>query len=221
MKNILLTLILGILLIGIASGEIQSLGTAKQGDCITLKQSYSNSSYSNISAVTFPNKTTISNEWRMTKNGIMFNYSFCNTHDLGEYQIDGHTSVDGIDTNWGYDFEVTTTGYKLDTSKSIIIFIGLGIMLLIGILLFIFGIYTKGIIKVFSIGLAVLLIAFSFGYTINILNAGIGEYTGLIGSFNGLYFLITVLLSVGGIGLILFLIYVAFQYFNKLRGFRD
>ena len=180
----------------------------------------SNTTSFNIT-ISYPNGTTFLNNVATTPQGNgAFNYTTSFT-SLGIYKVqmfcyNGTYSFSNEGT-----YEITNTGFKLDTSKSIVIFIGLGIMLLIGILLFIFGIYTQGIVKVFSIGLSILLISFSFGYTINILDAGIGEYTGLINSFGSLYFLITVLLIVGGIGLILFLIYASFQYFNKLRGFKD
>jgi sensor histidine kinase YesM len=171
--------------------------------------------------ISYPNGTTYINNKQATALGngafsYLTNFSILGIYPVQTFCWDGTYSYSSTGT-----YEITNTGYKLDTSKSIVIFIGLGIMLLIGILLFIFGIYSQGIIKLFSISLSILLIAFSFGYTINILDAGIGEFSGLIGSFNGLWFLFTVLLSVGGIGLVIFLIYVTFKSFSKTRGFED
>jgi hypothetical protein len=51
-----------IIIIGCVSAEVESLGIAKQGECITLKQSCTSCAYVKINAVTYPNKTTINTE---------------------------------------------------------------------------------------------------------------------------------------------------------------
>ena len=187
--------------------------------CIDVNNSYcSNSTILKLNSE-YPNGSNALDNKQLTANPTYFNITLP-TDALGIYNdILVSNTTNGTITEFCH--EVTFTGYKLDTSKSIVLFIGLGIMLLIGIMLFTFGIYTKGIIKVFSLGLSILIIVFSVGYTINILNIGLGEYSTLLGSFNGLYILLIGLLSAGGIGILLFLVYAAFEYFNKQRGFKD
>ena len=211
-------LFLIVLILTTIEGVNASLGSYKQGECVQIKTILNTTSV-NISTINYPNSTIAITNQAMTRNGYSFNYSFCNTSTLGTYVYD---YVDTITGNvYVNDFIITTTGYELNTSKSIVILIGLGIMLLIGVLLFIFGIYTKGIVKVFTIGLSILMIAFSLGYSINVMSAGVGEFSSLINGFNGLWFLVTVLLICAGAGLVLYLIVVSLKAFNKTRGFED
>jgi hypothetical protein len=171
--------------------------------------------------ISYPNGSTYLNNVQTTAQGNgAFNYT-TNFSEIGLYKVQSFC-YDGTYSYSSEDYyEVTNTGNKLDTPKTIVIFIGLGIMALIGILLFIFGLYTKGIIKIFVLGLSILMIVFSVGYTINVLNIALGEYTNLTTSFGGLYLLLTILMSVAGMGLIVFLIYYGFTAFNKSRGFGD
>lgn len=134
MKKIMI-LILLCLIIPIVNAEVQHLGTVKQGDCITLPQTCSNCTYVNISAITYPNKTTINNEWKMTKSGIMFNYSYCNTNILGQYIVDGHGDIDGIDTAFGYDFEVTGNG-KTAPNGVVISLFAVAFLIIVGFALY-------------------------------------------------------------------------------------
>jgi hypothetical protein len=132
----------------------------------------------------------------------------CNSSSLGGAEIG----------TW----KVTPTGEEISDPQSRIIIMGFWIMIIISVLLFIFGMNNPIIgIKIFSIGLAVLLIIFSLGYTLMTLNYSVGTFTGLTGNFNSLYFLAMSLLVVGGIGLILFIISFAFNSFYKSRGMRD
>ena len=110
MKKEILFSIAVILLSGIALAEIESLGSVKQNDCISLPQVCPNCSWVNISSVTYPNKTMVVNEWPMTKSGITYNYIFCGNKEIGQMIINGHGDVDGLDTPFGYDYEVTSTG---------------------------------------------------------------------------------------------------------------
>ena len=171
--------------------------------------------------ISYPNGTTYLNNVGTTAIGNgAFNYT-TNFSQIGLYKVqmfcyNGTYSF----ADEGY-YEVTNTGNKLDTSKTIVIVMGLGIMLLIGILLFIFGIYAQGVIKIFVIALSILLMFFSVGFTINILNIGLGEYSNLTNTFSSFYVLLTVLLVCAGIGLILWLIYFSLKAFSKSRGFED
>jgi hypothetical protein len=226
-RRLILTILLGILVLSVAqmiNAETEIYQVNKNVELkftCTLNNAIPTSANLNVT-ISYPNGSTYSNNVATTALGNgLFKYN-TNFSVLGIYPVttfcwDGTYS----NSNPNDNYEITNTGFKLDTSKSIVLLIGLCIMLLIGILLFYFGIKSEGIIKLFSLCLSILLVSFSFGYTINILSAGIGEYTGLINSFDSLYFLITVLLSVGGMGLVIFLVYEGVQYFNKTRGFKD
>ena len=120
-------LLLIIILSSLALGA-QSLGTFQSGDTITLIQSCSGSTYSNITKVTYPNSSlAINGDVAMIKNGDTYSYDFSNTEPLGRYLVYGHCDEDATDTVWVYDFEVTYTGQKVSLSNSMIIFALMGL----------------------------------------------------------------------------------------------
>ncbi len=119
MKKIFLTLLFGILLLSTASA-ISDLGTFKQGSNVVLVQTCASCTYNNITTVTYPNSTVITiNDW-MAKDGSFYSRSFNLTDALGTYLVNGVGDLDGVDTIWGYNFEVTQTGFDLEISESIL-----------------------------------------------------------------------------------------------------
>ena len=128
--------ILLILAIFLVSGvtALQSLGTFQQGEDVNLIQSCDNSTYSNISRITYPNSTflldaeTIMNS---TTNDN-YNYTLTNSDTPGPHIVYGHCDEDLVDTQWVYDYEITSTGLALTTQMSIL-YIGL-----LAVLVFIF-----------------------------------------------------------------------------------
>lgn len=142
-KNYLSFLLLAIVFLcflsPIISAEIQTLGTAKQNVCIDLKQSYYNSTFTNITGIQYPNKTSLAVNYKMTRDNFgNYNYTFCGTQDLGEYIVTTTTDVDGINTNVQYNFQITPTGDNNNLGFYIMITI-----IIIGIL--IFGVATRNI----------------------------------------------------------------------------
>ena len=131
--KILLTIILGIFLISLASAEVQTLGTFKRFECISLTQTCDNCTYVNISSVAYPDSSVALSENVMTKDNTFYNYTFCNTSQLGDYIVSGFGDLDGDQTTWNYDLKITETGIKdksiLDNAL-IILLIALGIIFL-------------------------------------------------------------------------------------------
>lgn len=122
MKKTILILIFSIILISFASAQQQSLDSVKQSDCIDLTQSCASCTYNNITSIIYPNKTKylFSPEQNMTKSGTDYTFHTCNfSSQLGKYIVNGHGDLSGTDTVWNYDYEVTPTGFILETSDSI------------------------------------------------------------------------------------------------------
>ncbi len=113
MKKILLTIMLGIVLITVVSA---SLGTFKQNDCVNIKTILNTTSV-NISTISYPNETTLFLNQEMTKNALTFNYTFCGTDTIGTYIYDYFDTEGEVYVN---DFEVTPTGFSLETSDSLL-----------------------------------------------------------------------------------------------------
>ncbi|KKK78255.1 hypothetical protein LCGC14_2845400 [marine sediment metagenome] len=147
MKKLLLIFMFGIFLISMVSATERTWGTVQQRDCIILTQTCDNCSFSNITSIQFPNKTSyaINEETIMTKSGTKYNYTYCGTDSLGQHIVTGHGDDDGIDTTWIADFEVTQTGDTLSTSESIIYSI-----LFLGVLFFFLLCLYGGIVLPFS-----------------------------------------------------------------------
>ena len=220
----LMVIFISLCLVGSVNAETELVQlneeTVLTFSCTLNNEIPSDSATYNIT-VKYPNGTIFLDniETNAIGNGA-FEYTATFT-ELGMYKVlmfcwDGIYSF----SDEGY-YNITPTGYEINTGKSLIILLSLAMMIITGVLLFIFGLYAKGIVKIFSIGLAIILLFYSFGILINVLNIGIGEYVNLTNNFDNLYVLMTVLLSVGGAGLVLFLVYFAFEAFSKTRGFKD
>lgn len=141
-KNLVAFLLLAVVFLHVilppVQAEQQSLGGAIQYRCIAIKQSFGNSSYQNISAVTLPDKLTIIrlNASMESLGQGLFNYTFCNTTQIGQYTVDGIGDVNGNTKQWTYDFEVSALGVQQSTGQAI----GSAIFLvLMVVLMFTFG----------------------------------------------------------------------------------
>lgn len=102
------------------SAEVQSLKPLTQNRCGGLPQSFYNSTFQNISAIQLPDKSfLIINDSMQSLGGGLYNYTFCNTSQLGGYIVNGYGDVDGVIQSWSFDFEVTHTGSVQTTSEAI------------------------------------------------------------------------------------------------------
>jgi hypothetical protein len=135
MKNkLIIGILLSIVMITIVSASMSSLGTFKQNDCVELKQTCASCSYVNFTRVSYPNSTRALDNVQATKDGSNFNYTFCSTSALGIYIVDGIGDVDGTDTVFAYDFEVTPTGMKENTTLFIVMILFASVLLFISLL---------------------------------------------------------------------------------------
>ena len=117
-KQILIGLVL-IFLIGIVSAQQDSLGVYQVDECINLIQLCETCSNVTITSVLSPNSTVYVIDINMTKRGSEYNYSFCNTSELGRYFVNG-VGDDGEGGVWVYYLDVTPNGETLSISKGII-----------------------------------------------------------------------------------------------------
>ncbi len=198
MKKIILLLLIGIFLINFASAQQQSLGSAKQNDCINLIQTCSDCTYNNISNVLLPlNRSVIISNVIMTKDDIYYNYTFCNTSTIGIYIVNGFGDLAGVKTTWNYVFEITSFGTKISDSGviyGILMLIIFGMDLLIFFLIYrlghenyrdeegnFIGISLKKYVRAVLIGISYGLILL----TLNLMNA-IANTTSEISQFSGI-----------------------------------
>ena len=135
-KNYLLLLLLFVFLINIASAEVQTLGTFRQGSDINLVQNCVNSTYSNITRITAGTNSIflINQQTPMTKNSDNYNFTFSNTTAIGQYLVYGQCDENGIITNWVYDLFVNYSGTLPTITEGIIYFISVILLIFIFVL---------------------------------------------------------------------------------------
>jgi len=151
MINKYLILMLAIFLVLPMLSATESLGTFKQNECINLIQTCSNCSYVNISSIINPQSTEVLGEVEMTKNGVMYNYTFCSTSQIGNYVVNGFGDLDGTITTWSYDFEVTPSGFTETLGFYILLVFLLGGVIVLG-----FSIKEGWLVVIGGMGLIIL-----------------------------------------------------------------
>jgi len=121
MKRLMIALMCMLVLFSFANAEVSSLGTIKQGSCIEIPQVCASCSYVNLS-IQYPNKSIAVSNQAMTPNGAgLWTYNFCNTSQLGRYDVSGQGDLNGVDTGFSVLwFEVTTDGNENNLQRGLI-----------------------------------------------------------------------------------------------------
>lgn len=133
--QLLFSILIVVLLLPLCMSQEQSLGYFKQNQCVNLLQSCSNCTYINITYIVYPNSSIYNLNKEMTKNGFVYNHTFCNTQALGKYYIHGVGDVDGSDTVFAYDMEITDDG-KQNPDGIVIVIYSLLFFIIIGWLIY-------------------------------------------------------------------------------------
>jgi len=130
MKKILLTIMLGMVLISLASATAD-LGTFKQDDCIQLSQYCDDCTYVNLTKVQYPNGTIQTINSAMTKDDVNYNYTFCNTSESGDYFYTVKGDKGGEVTTERIGFKINYIGQELTDAQSTMYIILLVILILV------------------------------------------------------------------------------------------
>jgi hypothetical protein len=121
-----------IVVLPLISAEQQSLGTFKQNDCINLIQTCANCTYVNISSIVTPNSNGVQINSAMSQQGTIYNYTFCSTDQIGKYIVNGVGDLDGVNTVWNYDLEITPSGFTDTLGFYIVLLIALALVITLG-----------------------------------------------------------------------------------------
>jgi hypothetical protein len=105
------------------TADVSSLGTIKQSECIEIPQVCASCSYVNLS-VQYPNKSiAVSNQPMVSQGAGLWTYNFCNTSQLGRYDVSGQGDLNGIDTGFSVLwFEVSVNGKEPAEGIIIVVF---------------------------------------------------------------------------------------------------
>lgn len=113
MRQSIIFLIVGVLVIlslSFVTAQVQTLPTQDSDTCVDLPQTCSTCTYVNMVSVKPPLSSIISIGENMTKLGPNFNYTFCNTTELGWYIVTTCGDKDDSYSCTNYDFEVRNGG---------------------------------------------------------------------------------------------------------------
>lgn len=195
MKKILIAFVF-LSLISLASAS-SNLGTFKSGECVDIYQSCDNCTYVNLTSITYPNSTVLKLDQEMTKNGVDYNYSFCQTYPTGTYKYNVCGDKDGGFKCEDIVFIVNPTGVEQESvlsNSALIIFGALAILLIFA------GIYFS---------------ASALGFMGAILFMLLGVYTTIYG-FNNVTDFYTRAMGITVIGLgFIFMFASAYEWFKS------
>lgn len=187
MKLIIISAVLLVMTISMASATISDFGTFKQGQDINLIQICASCSYNNITAILYPNSSVAVSHIAMTNDGGIYNYTLSNayTNTLGKYLVNGLGDVGGIDTDWNYEFTITKSGDNYINFDFLPLILSLlGVIIILLILAFILH-SDHGILALLFAGLGFymlipLLNVSNIVIENNIMNTGISDMVGTI-----------------------------------------
>ena len=215
-----IVILLAISLFAVNASAQTNLPPVKMGECVNLPQTCATCTYNNLSIVLYPNKTAILlGEYAMTKNGISYNYTFCNTTAYGTYFVDGHGNPAGIDTDWGgYTFIVNGSGQDVTSQQVTMIIIGMAVLLIVTIFFYVLSLTFKHPgTKIFLMAMSGLTLIVLIGLTASQFAVYLAEFLGLASFYDKFYLLTMIVSGALMIGLIMWLIYYAFTTFSKVR----
>lgn len=129
-------------------------------------------------------------------------------------------------TNSGSDtffYEITPNGSPpIDEGQGLILFGSIILLIIIASFFGLLGFKSKSVTVMLSfLSFSVLIMVFTLGFIVNTIELSFGTFSEIIGSSSSIYLLFTILLSVGALGLILYLVVVALNYYWGLRGMTD
>lgn len=110
----------------------------------------------------------------------------------------------------------------MDVGQGLIILGGLLFIIVISISIGFLGVKsTNTTVSLSFIALSVLLMVFTLGSIVRIVELSFGTFSDIVSNFSTVYILFTTLTIVGAFGLIVYTIVVALNYYLQLRGLKD
>ncbi len=110
----------------------------------------------------------------------------------------------------------------LTSGESTIIFGSIFSMVFVVIFFLVLSIISPNIpVKIFFLSLAAITVVVTVGLGVTIINEFFSDFSTLLTTYNAFYRVLTVLLTGGGLALILYLVVVALRSFDSYRGLID
>ena len=217
--KLLLIMLLGLFLIGNVLA-LDSLGTFKQGDNITIKQVCFDASYITIQ-ISYPNSTIAISSTNMTSLGNgQFNYYFVDTNTLGRYDITGIS--DGCENSFATYFDTTPSGMDLNENQGWSIFGTLLIMIIISVVFLVVAFSSEGIgVKVTFFSLAGIFLIMTILYTVVVMQQTLFGFDSILSGVETFWFVVKALVGIGILALLIIVVMVLIKAWKIKRGYRD
>ena len=123
---------IGFLVILLLINLTSAIDYGKEDVCYNIIKSCDNCSYINASTIKLPNQEILTLNKRMTElSDNVFNYSFCNTSDIGIYKLSYCGDEDGGYLCNEYSFKINSTGDDISLINIILVIAFLTISVII------------------------------------------------------------------------------------------
>lgn len=211
-----------VFLLSFVSASIQDMGSVKQNECINITQTCLSCSYNNLTVVQYPNKTyALQNNTAMNDlGGGVYQYQFCDTQEIGAYNVDGNGDLNGVSQGWGvFIFSVTASGNELTMPDSLILILILAIIIIAGIFFIIIAWFSNDqFVKTIFMCLAGFAIVVSIFFGMTIMFNLLPQYTGFMTAYNSFFYIMTIVVLVAVFSLIVWTMVRTFRRMYKMRG---
>lgn len=221
-KAAIFILAFSIFLFVVSAQEQSSLGVFQRDSCVDLKQTCTNCSYVNITTVILPDASEALGQVEMQKTGTVYNYTFCNTSQIGQYVYWTIGDPDGTQSNpYGVSFVITKTGQIFENSFSVPLLLPI-LFILLTSAFFLFMAFRVNFqsAKTVLIGLAGVFLLFGIIYSLNITNDVLTGFDSITGGFGVFYRIILIITWLIFFLLVAYLLVMSAERIKKIRGMK-
>jgi len=210
-------------MVGFVNSEVNNYESVKQNECVILKQVCASCSFVNVSLI-YPNSSlALSNIPMVDYGGALWTYEFCNTTELGRYDINGVGDLEGVNT--GFDvlyFVVSPSGSILDSASSTTLFGSLLVMLILSIVFILIAMKTESLAGkltlycISAIGFIMVIL-----YTVVTIQQVLFGFDNIVNGIETLWVVAKIGITIGGIAMGLVVLLIMLRAWKIKRGLYD
>lgn len=221
-SKILLVVLLGIFMIANVLA-VDSLGTFKQNECVEIKQTCSSCSYVNIS-ISYPNSTrAFTNQEMASEGGGVWTYDYCNTSQIGRYEVIGEGDIDGSAESFATYFKISPAGQEeLSSGGGLSLLGSLTVMILVAAFFFILSMRLNSTVgKISFIVISSIILLMSVFFSMVVVQQNLGGFESIVSGYSTFFMVLGVLGGIAFTAFMIFALLVAIRFYKFKRGFID
>ena len=178
-----------------------------------------------ITVVSEDRSSLVTNSEAMIDGGTYWNFTLNSSqtdiNGLYETTVDcSNASLAGSNT---FYFEITPDGSSpIDFGQSIIFMTAIFFLIIFSTFIGYLGFRsTNTTIMLSFLSFTVILMVFTLGFILNVIELSFGTFSGIISNYSAIYILFVALVGTGMVALIIYLIVITLNYYWQLRGMKD